>query len=780
MEGVAVRKNLSVQRRNRRSSYSFFLLSSTLSLLWALNYNQRVYAEIDFFIQQQQLSASDKTTDGAAQLGTSVAISGTTALFGAPGADDNGSSSGTAYVFVSDDKGQWTQLQNKLLPNDGAAGKLFGNSVALDGDTALVGARGDSSQQGKNFAGAVYVFTRDASGQWGQTQKLIPNDSAAGDLFGFSVALLGDTAVIGARGSENVNNGSPGAAYVFTRGSDGTWTQQQKLTADDGTAGDGFGFSVALSDDLIVVGARNADSATGAAYTFTQDTDLQWSQLEKLTASDRTPGDEFGYSVAVNANTILIGARFAAYVSDDTVIHAGATYVFAPGPGPIGTRSNELQKLTASDGASGDEFGSSVAVNGDTALIGASNNNSAGTGSGAVYQFSFTPNSKGPGEWTQTQKIAARDGSFGDKFGSSLALSSTTALVGSPFDDIVITDDKGNTTVYTDTGTVIVLVPTAVSDACTLQTIKTDYDDVGCSGTVSASSLADLDKYVSDDYGRAGHSKYQNLALSGTLSATFLDIESPCQITLDSGTSLTGNSIVLAGRNGVVGTNGFQLITVAKIACIISEQDRTEFGASSIIRAGDLKLQAAKTAKINANTTVNVDRSLVLESTEDSSSSMAFVDTDSVVTAGSIKLTAPRTAQLGQATTVTAANELLLISTGTSSDSQAGVQADSQVQATNLTISSQRGATIGSNTSVALSGDLALTSNDTSSGSQAIVDDGAKVTVAGKADITSGNKAALNKNTTITVTGNLNMQAGTCSVSNSATVMAGSKSGNCL
>jgi hypothetical protein len=483
--------------------------------------------------------------------------------------------------------------------------------------------------------------------------------------------------------------------------------------------------------------------------------------------------------VAVSTATILIGARFAAYVSDDTVIHSGAAYVFAPGPGPIGTRTNELQKLTASDGASGDEFGSSVAVNGDTALIGASNNNSAGSGSGAVYQFSFTPSSTGPGQWTQTQKIAARDGSFGDKFGSSLALSSDTALVGSPFDDIVINDDD-NTTVYTDTGSVIVLVSTAVSDACRLQTIKTDYADVGCSGTFSATSLADLDKYVSDDYGRAGNSEYQNLALSDTLSATFLDIESPCQITLDSGTSLVGNSIILAGRNGVVGTNGFQLITVAKIACIISEEDRTEFGASSIIRAGDLKLQAAKTAKIGKNTTVNVDRSLVLESTEDSSSSIAIVDTDSVVTAGSITLKAPRTAQLGQATTVTAANEILLISTGTSSQSQAGVQSNSQVQATNLTISSPRGATIGSNTSVALSGDLALTSTDTSSGSRATIDGGARVTVGGDADITSGNEAAINKNATVTVTHKLHMEAGTCSISNSATVTAGSKSGNCL
>jgi len=775
MEGTSVQHNFSVPRRKRRASCSFFVLSSAFFLLWAISGDEPAYSATDLLTQKQQLTASDKTVGDAAQFGTSVAISGATALVGAPGNDAAGSSSGAAYVFARNTEGQWTQSQQILTPSDGAAGKLFGNSVALSDNTALIGARGDKDKG--NFAGAVYVFTRDATGQWNQGQKLTASDTTTGDLFGYSVALLGDIALIGARGSENRNTGSPGAAYIFTQDTNGQWNQAQKLIAADGVAGDGFGFSVALSGDLAVVGARNKAGASGAAYTFRQGTDGQWSQLQKLTAGDGAAGDEFGYSVAVSEGTIMVGAPFAAHVTDGTAIYAGAAYVFASGPGPIGTRGNELQKLTSSDGDTGDEFGVSVALTSDTILVGSPNSSSAGAGSGAAYQFSFTQDTQGPGQWTQTLKIAARDAGSGDEFGSSVALSSDTALVGAPFDDIIVTDDKGNTTTYTDTGSVYVLVPAVIPNACTS---KTDYADAGCSGTFSANSLIDLDKYVTNDFGRAGHSKYQNLELSGTLSATILAIESPCQIILDSGTTLSSDFLTLDGRNGVIGTNGFQLISATKTACILSEQDRTELGASSIVIAGGLTLRAAKTAKISANTTLNVDGALIIESTEDSSSSMALVDTGSVVTAGAISLTAPRNAQLGQDTTVTAAGTLILISTGTSSNSQAGVQSDAQVKATNLVISSPRGATIGKNTTIALSGDLTLTSTDNSSGSQATVDEGANVAVIGKAEITSGNKASINKNATVIVSQDLHMEAEKCSVSGSATVKAGSKSGNCF
>ncbi len=731
----------------------------------------------DPLIQQQQLSASDKTVGVEEQFGSGVAISGDTAVVGAPGSDVAGSSSGAAYVFTRDAKGHWTQGQ-KLTPSDGATGDLFGNSAALNNDTTLIGARGDSSQG--NFAGAVYVFVRDTNGQWNQVQKLTANDGTAGNLFGCSVALLGDTALIGARGAE-ASNGSPGAAYIFTRGTNGQWSQTQKLTADDGAAGDGFGFSVALSDNTILIGARRGvndkGSASGVAYIFTQDTNRQWNQWQKLTASDGAAGDEFGYSVAVNDEIVLVGARFAEGVESPTgTVPAGAVYVFALGPGPIGTRGDELQKLIASDGLTADEFGSSVALSGDTALVGA-RGNSAGAAAGAVYLFSLVQDPKSKSQLTETQKLTARDGAAGDEFGSSVALSGDTALVGAPFDNVVETDAKGNSTTFTATGSVHVLVQTSLPSTCTM---KTDYAAAGCSGTFSVSSLNNLDQYVADDFGRQGHSKYQNLTISGSLIYTILDIESPCQITLQSGTTLSGDFVSIDGRKGVVGTNGFQNIDATGTACVLSEQDRAELGAISIVKAGELTLRAAQTAKIGGNTTLDVNRDLVITSTGNSSSSIAIIDSGSVVTAGSIRLEAPRNAQLGQDTTVTADGAIFLVSTGTTSSSQAGVQPGAQVSAMALNISSPRQAIIGKNAIIALSGNLTLESTGNASGSQAIVDDGANVTVAGNAEIISGNKATLNKNTTVTVSQNLHMEAVKCTVNGSASVTAGAKSGNCL
>jgi len=222
---------------------------------------------------------------------------------------------------------------------------------------------------------------------------------------------------------------------------------------------------------------------------------------------------------------------------------------------------------------------------------------------------------------------------------------------------------------------------------------------------------------------------------------------------LQSGTALSGDFVSIDGRKGVVGTNAFQNIDATKTACVLSEQDRAELGANSFVKAGELTLQAATTAKIGGNTTVGVDGDLVIVSTGNSSSSVAILDSGSVVTAGSIKLQAPQNAQLG---------------------------ADTIVNATDLNISSPRGATIGKNAFIALSGNLTLESTSNASGSQAIVDVGANVAVAGNAEIVSGNEAILNKNVTLTVSQNLNMQAGKCTVNKSAVVTAGSKSGNCL
>jgi len=215
--------------------------------------------------QQQKLTAAD----GAAvdRFGAAVVLSGDTAVIGASSDDVTGADQGSAYVFTRSGA-VWTQSR-KLTANDGAANENFGFSVALSGDTLAVGASRD--EVGANTAqGSAYVFTRGGAA-WALQQKLTANDGASGDFFGFSVALSGDTVVVGAEGGDIGANGNQGAAYVFARG--GTdWTQQRKLTASDGAAGDSFGFSVALSGDTVLAGALNdaigANTNQGAAYVF--------------------------------------------------------------------------------------------------------------------------------------------------------------------------------------------------------------------------------------------------------------------------------------------------------------------------------------------------------------------------------------------------------------------------------------------------------------------------------------------------------------------------------
>ena len=331
-------------------------------------------------LQQSELTAA---AGAAADIfGSSVAISGDTALVGAPLHDTAGAAdAGAAYVFVRS-AGSWTQ-QAKLTAADGAAHDSFGYSVALSGDTALVGAsRHDTA--GLADAGAAYVFTR-SGGSWTQQAQLTAG--AAGDIFGGSVALSGETALVGAVRHDSGGAADAGAAYVFTR-SAGSWTQQALLIADAGAAGDMFGNSVALSGETALVGARFHDTVgkadAGAAYVFTRSGD-SWTLQPTLIAADGSADDQFGYSVALSGAEALVGARF-----HDTggQAEAGAAYVFTRSAGSW----TPQQTLTAAAGSAGDSFGTSVALSGATALVGAPTHDNAGQAdAGAAYIFLSVP-----------------------------------------------------------------------------------------------------------------------------------------------------------------------------------------------------------------------------------------------------------------------------------------------------------------------------------------------------------------------------------------------------
>jgi hypothetical protein len=307
--------------------------------------------------QQQKLTASDAAPND--DFGLAVAVSGDTAVVGAIGDDDAGRDSGAAYVFVRSGT-RWSQ-QQKLTASEAASNDLFGISVAVSGDTAVVGAYADDDAGGDS--GAAYVFVRSGT-RWRQQQKLTASDAASSDLFGNSVAVSGDTAVVGARGDDDAGGVNSGAAYVFVR-SGTRWSQQQKLTASDAAPNDDFGLAVALSGDTAVVGAEN-----NSAYVFVR-SGTRWSEQQKLTASDAAAGAGgfFGNSVAVSGDTAVVGA----YADVDAGGDSGAAYVFVRS----GTRWSEQQKLTASDAAAGIRFGNSVAVSGDTAVVGAYADDSA-------------------------------------------------------------------------------------------------------------------------------------------------------------------------------------------------------------------------------------------------------------------------------------------------------------------------------------------------------------------------------------------------------------------
>ena len=242
-------------------------------------------------------------SDGAAgdRLGASVAASGNTIVVGAQG-DDN--FTGACYVFKQGAGGIWVEAA-KLTASDGVDGDLAGRSVATSGNIVVLSADRDDDN-GSN-SGSAYVFERGARGSWVETAKLTASDGIANDHFGSSVAVSGKTIVVGTATTSRFGSQ---AAYVYGKGPGGTWAELTKLTSSDLAAGDFFGRSVAASQRTVVVGARNDDDlggGSGSAYAFEQRPGGTWVE-HKLTASDGVAGDRFGASVAASGNTIVIGA----------------------------------------------------------------------------------------------------------------------------------------------------------------------------------------------------------------------------------------------------------------------------------------------------------------------------------------------------------------------------------------------------------------------------------------------------------------------------------------
>ena len=451
---------------------------------------------IDPIAQQAYLKAFN--TDAGDQFGSSVAVSGDTVVVAAPveasnatgvngnQADNSTSGAGAVYVFVRSGT-LWSQ-QAYLKASNTGMGDNFGVSVAVAGNTVVVGASGEASNatgvngnQADNssiVAGAAYVFVRSGT-LWSQQAYLKASNTGGNDRFGTSVAVAGDTVVVGANqeasnatgvnGNQADNSaGFAGAAYVFVRSST-LWSQQAYLKASNTGGGDEFGRSVAVAGDTVVVGAlgessnatgvngnqaNNSASAAGAAYVFVR-SGTQWSQQTYLKASNTGGNDRFGFSVAVACDTVVVGANGESSnatgvngnQADNSASDAGAAYVFVRS----GTLWSQQAYLKASNSEGGDLYGYSVAVAGDTLVVGAFGEASNATGvngnqadnsaffAGAAYVYVRSGTL-----WSQQTYLKASNTGVSDGFGLSVAVAGDMVVVGAYGEDSNATGINGN------------------------------------------------------------------------------------------------------------------------------------------------------------------------------------------------------------------------------------------------------------------------------------------------------------------------------------------------
>lgn len=432
-------------------------------------------------VQQAYIKATNPESYDS--FGDAVAMDGDTLVVGAyqessdadgiggNQADNGAPQAGAVYVFVHN-AGVWTQQAYIKASNSGSQ-DYFGLSVALDGDTLVVGAPGEASSNGSQAdngaanAGAVYVFTRSGT-TWTQQAYLKASNIGAGDRFGYSVDVDADTLIAGARteasnamgiDGDGSNNDAPeaGAAYIFTR-SGTIWSQQAYLKASNTDSSDFFGHSVGVSGDIAAVGAEgegssatgiggdetnNDFSSAGAAYVFTR-SGATWSQQAYIKASN-TAGDSFGTALALDGTTLAVGAQFESgdatgVGGDDTnagAASSGAAYVFHYD----GMAWSQQAYVKASNTGIGDQFGYSVALDGDRLVVGASREASNATGvdgdgsdnsvsqSGAAYLYA-----RDGGAWSYQAYFKASNTGMSDRFGRRSAVSGELVAIGAGYE----------------------------------------------------------------------------------------------------------------------------------------------------------------------------------------------------------------------------------------------------------------------------------------------------------------------------------------------------------
>ncbi len=385
--------------------------------------------------------------------GFSVGISGNYAVMGAPyeSEDVTGENTmlfaGSAFIFERDENGNWNLVQ-KIVASDRIDTTAFGYSLSISGNYIILGAPyNDTDISGENYmhyAGSAYIFKRNAYGNWQEMQKIVSSDRNSDDHFGYSVSISDNYAVIGAYrededslGSNTISNA--GSVYIFQRTENGSWDEMQKIVSPDRQESDYFGEAVSISCPYLIVGAASEDEDIngentlenpGSAYIFELEGN-RWNEVQKITAAVRANYDYFGHAVSVSGNFAIIGARLDSEDDDEANYKkwAGAAYIFERS---LSGTWNLTKKIVASDRNEEDQFGISVSISGNDAIVGANfededvlgNNTIEDAGSAYLFHRDEA------GNWFETQKIVASDRGFMDYAGCSVGIWGDYAVLG--------------------------------------------------------------------------------------------------------------------------------------------------------------------------------------------------------------------------------------------------------------------------------------------------------------------------------------------------------------
>lgn len=355
--------------------------------------------------------------------GSFLAVEGEYIAVGSIYEDTNATNAGSTYVFKRNSNGSLSQIA-QLQSDDIQANDEFGYSVSMSGQYIAIGAHNEDTN-GSN-AGSAYLFKRNSDTSITQIAKIQSDDVQTGDEFSYSLAISGDYIIAGAH-SEDTNGTSAGSAYLFKRNSDTSVTQIAKLQSNDIQAGDEFGWSVDIDGDYIIIGADVEDTNgtdAGSTYLFKRDSDANVTQIAKLQSNDIEAGDDFGRSVAISGDYIIVGAD----QEDTNGSNAGSAYLFKRNSD---TSVTQIAKIQSNDVQADDKFGWAVAINGDFITIGAAGEDTNGTDSGSAYLFRKYSDTN----ITQISKMQSQDIATSDNFGDFLAMNGNYIIVGAYAED---------------------------------------------------------------------------------------------------------------------------------------------------------------------------------------------------------------------------------------------------------------------------------------------------------------------------------------------------------